>query len=194
MQLPISTITNDANDSGEPLCLSRPDGATEELGVFQELASAVAKELLLIQHGRSRAASGGMEEATIIIFPESDERFDVATTHLSLDGSDQGFFARLFSDAGAIHLFLSAEELRSRDPKTGEKLELASSDERNESDATTSDGMVQLHIATRSTRLMPATIEKKGKYGYSVDWADGATIIYSMLSIAKAAGGKAERQ
>lgn len=38
--------------------------------------------------------------------------------------------------------------------------------------------------------LFPARVEKKGIYGYSVEWADGATIIYSMISIAKAAGGK----
>jgi len=38
--------------------------------------------------------------------------------------------------------------------------------------------------------LFPAKISKKGKYGYEVEWADGAKIIYSLLAIAKAAGGK----
>jgi len=35
-----------------------------------------------------------------------------------------------------------------------------------------------------------AKISKKGKYGYEVEWADDATIIYSLLAIAKAVGGK----
>jgi len=38
--------------------------------------------------------------------------------------------------------------------------------------------------------LFPAKISKKGKYGYEVEWADGATIIYSLLAIAKAVEGK----
>ena len=38
--------------------------------------------------------------------------------------------------------------------------------------------------------LFPAKISKKEKYGYEVEWADGATIIYSLLAIAKAVEGK----
>ena len=37
----------------------------------------------------------------------------------------------------------------------------------------------------RATLLVPAKISKKEKYGYEVEWADGATIIYSLLAIAK---------
>lgn len=36
-------------------------------------------------------------------------------------------------------------------------------------------------------RLFPVTVEKRGNYGYAVEWADGATIIYTMTSIAHAA-------
>lgn len=192
-QLPISTLTNDANDIGVPLCLSRPEKATEELDVFEQLASAVARELLLLQHGRSRSDSGGVDEPGTVVFVGSDEKFDVATTHLSVDYAEEGFLVRLFSGAGAIQLRLSAQELRSRHPKTGEMLELAAEDDQGNCEPS-SNGMVQYHkVSAPRPVLMPATIEKKGRYGYSVEWADGATIIYSMLSIAKAAGGRMKR-
>jgi hypothetical protein len=38
--------------------------------------------------------------------------------------------------------------------------------------------------------LFPARVTRKGNYGYEVEWADGAKVIYSLLAIAKAAGGK----
>lgn len=182
-QLPISTLTNDANDSGTPLCLSRPENATEELAVFDQLACAIAQELLLLQHGRSLGDNGGVDEPGVVVFAGTDERFNIATTHLSMDYAEEGFLVRLFSDGGATQLSLSAQELRSRHPKTGEKLDLGAKDEQD-------NGKMVQHHKVSVPRLMPATVEKKGKYGYSVVWADGATIIYSMLSIAKAAGGR----
>jgi Mrp family chromosome partitioning ATPase len=183
--LPISTLTNDSNDSGEPLCVLRPEAARDELDVFNELATALSKELLLIQHGKSRSDSGGVDDPASVVFGNSSEAFDVASTHLSLDKSKEGFLVRLFSNDGATQLSLSADELRSRHPKTGEKLDLG--------DRAPSDSMVQHHKA-KVPRLMPAKIEKKGRYGYAVEYADGATIIYSMLSIAKAAGGSIARK
>lgn len=187
--LPISTLTNDANDSGEPLCLLRSDAATEELNVFHQLATALSKELLLIQHGRSRSDGGGVDEPVSVVFPDGGESFDVATTHLSLDASKMGFQVRMFSNDGATQVSLSADELRSRHPKTGEKLDLESDD-----GSEPANSMVQhTKASAQRPRLMPATIEKKGRYGYAVEFADGATIIYSMLSIAKAAGGKVKR-
>jgi hypothetical protein len=41
----------------------------------------------------------------------------------------------------------------------------------------------------KSPSLIPSKVDKKGRYGYAVQWNDGAIIIYSVLSIAKAAGG-----
>ena len=38
--------------------------------------------------------------------------------------------------------------------------------------------------------LVPARVTRKGNYGYEVEWADGAKVIYSLLAIAKAEGGK----
>lgn len=191
--LPISTLTNDANDSGEPLCLSRPEAAIEELQVFDNLASTLSKELLLVQHGRSRSDSGGIDEQVSVVFPGSDEVFDVATAHLSLDSTKTGFLVRLFSNDGATQLSLSADDLRSCHPKTGEKLDLDNGGDQA-STAVPSDGIVEHHTAkAHGPRLMPAKVEKKGRYGYAVEYSDGATIIYSMLSIAKAAGATVKR-
>ena len=169
-QLPLSTRTNEANDCGVPLTLGRPDGASEELKVIAELASAVSRELFLAQHGRSDS----LTETSLpskVVFPRStaDDEFDVASTHLSLN--EEGFLARFFSEKGAMQVSIPAESLRARDPKTGEVIN------------TDNGGM-----ALKSPRLLPAKLDPKGRYGYAVEWADGATIIYSMLSIACAAG------
>ena len=45
------------------------------------------------------------------------------------------------------------------------------------------------NFTSKKGQLFPCKLEKKGRYGYSIEWADGATIIYSMFSLAKAAGG-----
>jgi Mrp family chromosome partitioning ATPase len=191
-RLPLSTVTNDANDAGSPVCVLRPISATDELGVFGELASSVARELLQLQHGRSLVeTSGGIGGPSMVAFAGRPEKFDVATVHLSVGKSQDNFSVRLFSDSGATQLDLAATELRQRHPKTGELLD--EDDESTGQKSQTSDtAMVQHHqhgIGTKATKLVPAKIEKKGRYGYAVEWADGATIIYSMLSIAKAAGG-----
>merc|ERR1719203_2436957 len=69
----------------------------------------------------------------------------------------------------------------------------------NSSGGSSNNGMVQhhhnhnhSHASSQSQsqinrRLFPVTLEKRGHYGYAVEWADGATVIYSMSSIAKAA-------
>jgi hypothetical protein len=47
-QLPISSLANDANDSGMPLSLVRPDEAVNELLALQQLARMVSRELFLL--------------------------------------------------------------------------------------------------------------------------------------------------
>jgi Mrp family chromosome partitioning ATPase len=170
-QLPISTITNDANDSGSPLSLARPSEAVEELAVLERIATELSREMLLTQHGKSDVRADNSQPHKVVFSNSSaDDEFDVASTHLTV--TEEGFLARFFSDKGAMQIPIPAENLRVRHPKTGEILE--------EEEAS---GMVQ-----KSRRLLPAKLDPKGRYGYSVEWADGATIIYSMLSIAKAGG------
>jgi len=169
-QLPISTATNEANDSGSPLCVERPVKASDELAVFSLLSRAISKELMLVQHNRP---VGDMVDATphrVTFQAHCHVLFDVASTYLAVDKDQQGFVARFFSEDGAIELSIAASVLRSIDPRTGEVL--------------AESGMVQQYKA-----LLPATVERKGRYGYAIQYADKATIIYSMIAIAKAAGG-----
>eukprot|EP00521_Asterionellopsis_glacialis_P009171 CAMPEP_0195286222 /NCGR_PEP_ID=MMETSP0707-20130614/3757_1 /TAXON_ID=33640 /ORGANISM="Asterionellopsis glacialis, Strain CCMP134" /LENGTH=527 /DNA_ID=CAMNT_0040345829 /DNA_START=39 /DNA_END=1618 /DNA_ORIENTATION=- len=186
-QLPISVRTNEANDSGAPICLARPDDAKEELLVFEQLANAVSKELLLIQNGVSSEHIGGLGSPHTVTFHGEAEEFDVATTHMSVDSEKEAFIVRLFSEKGATQVSVLGEDLRFRHPKTGEKMDQQS----NKQDSKTTEGvslaesMVDHHKhdsqSTQLPTLFPVKVDKKGRYGYSIEWADGATIIYSML-------------
>jgi hypothetical protein len=184
-QLPISTLTNDANDRGQPLCLSRPTEASEELTTFYHLAQAVSKEILLLHYDHQ--PEGTATAPAFVTLEGHSERFDLSTLQLSVDKFKPDCFTlRLFSETGATQVLISASNLRGRDPKTGENQN--PSDEEETKPLTSTDNMVHVH-KHGSPKLFPATVDKKGKYGYAVTWADGATIIYSRLSIAKAAGG-----
>jgi hypothetical protein len=182
VQLPISTTTNDANDAGEPLCLMRSEAAHVELSAFSTLAKNVSKELLKLQYGRS-------DNPEVVTFGTDSQTYDVSTAQLSLDKANDGLMVRLFSDSGATQERIMGAELRSRDPKTGIKLE--SSPFKDEVKSSNKDPMVTESRAAgkKSPSLTPKKVEKKGRYGYAVHWDDGAIIIYSVLSIAKAAGG-----
>lgn len=177
-RLPISTLTNESNDNGVPLVLARPSDATEELSVIEGLATAVSRELLTAQHGLGSGTDTreGSPQTHKVTFPnmKTDDEFDIASTHVTI--SEDGFLVRFYSDKGAMQITIPAALLRASHPKTGEKI-----------DAADEDGMVKKYPSI--AQLTPAQLEAKGRYGYSVEWKDGATIIYSMLSIAKAAGG-----
>ena len=173
---------------------------------FEGLAKVVSQDLLLLQHGISRrksdaiVANSGSSGAVVTFDSGAGQKFDVASLYMSNDGSDgESFAVRIFSDAGAWQGKVDGMTLRSIDPKTGERLADAVDEEPkpkagcgNSSGKGGIDGVViHLHKSDeKKPRLFPAKVEKKGIYGYSVEWADGATIIYSMLSIAKAVGGK----
>ena len=185
VQLPISTTTNDANDAGEPLCLRRPEGAIEELATFSQLAKNVSRELLKLQYGQS-------DNKQVITLGSDPETFDVSTVQLSLDKKSGGtFLVRFYSESGATQVRIIPAELRSRDPKTGDVLERNPYKEQIEAAAAPDDPMVSKHVAKekKSPSLIPSKVEKKGRYGFAVHWEDGAIIIYSVLSIARAAGG-----
>jgi hypothetical protein len=181
VQLPISEVTNAANETGIPFCLARPADAITELSSFRKLAIVVSEQLLKYQHGYK-------DDEKFVVF--GNEIFDVSTATISIDKSRGGdFTVRLFSDTGAVQKHISSAKLRSRDPKTGDEisgspfLSPASLDLK-------SDVVVTVHTANRklSPSLVPTRAQRKGRYGFSVEWADGATIIYSTTCIAKAAG------
>ena len=186
VQLPISVATNTANDNGNPLCVTRPDEATEELSAFRRLAENVSGEILKMQFG-------GHVGEVFVTFGSASDEFDLAMLQLSLDkSSDQAFVVRLFGEFGAIQKRISSAELRARDPKSGDVIEASPfADQLNSFASSADDPVVTVHKASGkvSPSLLPVGVEKKGLYGFAVRWSDGATIIYSKKSIAVAAGG-----
>jgi len=206
VQLPISPLMNCANDTGVPMCLERPVSGAAELQAFEGLAKVVSQEMLLLQHVSSRMRSNrngaisGSSNAVVTFDSGAGQEFDVASLHMSVDTSyGESFAVRLFSDTGAWQGKVDGVTLRSIDPKTGERM----ADEMDEgpkpkagcSNSSAKGGIdsIVIHRHTngeKKPRFFPAKVEKKGIYGYAVEWADGATIIYSMLTIAKAAGGR----
>lgn len=200
IQLPISSITNGSNDSGTPLCLERPCEGQVELVQFERLARNVSEELLLLQHGKSKrrdtGAEGGLSDAVVTFDNGGDQQFDVASLFMAVDSEGEAFSVRLFSGEGAWQGSIRGDDLRSVDPKTGEKMATESAGYEvvgKGCGSSVVDDVVTHHKGQEMNikpELFPARVEKKGIYGYSVEWADGATIIYSMISIAKAAGGK----
>lgn len=118
--------------------------------------------------------------------------FDVATLHLSSDVETESFVFRYFSDSGATEVRVSGDKLRNWHPKLGEPVIVENDDEIVLVESSKSSCGVSHHHAgnlQRKSKLFPCKIEKKGRYGYQIEWADGATIIYSMHSLAKASGG-----
>jgi Mrp family chromosome partitioning ATPase len=181
VQLPISEQTNAANDEGEPFCLVRSDQSKRELSAFNKLANALSSELLKMQYNMS-------ESHVTATFPESKDKFDVATVHLSLDKVSETFTVRIFSESGAIQQKFKGFCLRARDPKSG--LVLEESPYKEMANTQFDQEMVVKSNAKKTPALIPTSVQRRGRYGYGVQWADGATIIYSMRSLAAAAGGK----
>jgi hypothetical protein len=184
-KFPISTLANDATEDGTPLMLSRPENASKEVSSFQLLGDIISRELYSLPHRKS-------ENQQLILFHGSEETFDLVSLQLSMDNDkERPLVIRIFSESGAMQLRFAPAELRSRDPKTGEIQTNSAPPEEGSKPDSEKKGMVSVHSVDSVTRKnFPQAVEKKGKYGYQVTWADGARIIYSMLAIVKAAGGK----
>ena len=190
LQFPISSAANDATESAAPLCLTRPANAAEDLGLYEQLARTVSRELLRVHYGET-------ESQHYITFPDEhlDDTFAVATLQLNLEKttSPASILLRLFSESGAIQKRIHPAALRSRDPKTGDIIEDSPFRDQIEE---ASDHIVAVHHlgASGTTKkispsLSPIKVQRKGRYGFAVEWSDGATIIYSKASLARAAGG-----
>lgn len=171
---------NDGNENGEPIMMKNSNQTILEQDAFKKLADHVSREMLLTQYGH----------------PDNDKslvRFEGETTTFSLEslslkllpGSDM-FTVRLLSTEGATQQSFKPACLRSRDPSTGEIIPGGPFLEDMES-------TIQIdHSSGRiphkpSPSLKPVKVERRGRYGYAVEWADGATIIYSLQCIATAA-------
>jgi hypothetical protein len=185
VQLPISETANAANDSGKPICLVRNDAAIAELASFGKLSKIVAGELLKLQFGKA-------DSQTVVRFNKVPGEFDAATVHISLERGSDAFTVRLFGKHGAIQRRVPAVGLRARDPKIGTIMEDSPFKDQVEDSFDANDPVVTIHKAAgkMSPSIVPNKVDKRGRYGFAVQWADGATIIYSNQSIAVAAGAE----
>lgn len=117
-------------------------------------------------------------------------QFEIESLSCSIEADKLSFSVRLYSESGATKIRVPAAEIRGRDPKTGEFIS-------SRSPSSPADGMVTVTKAKgqstpkKDHSIIPTNIEKKGKYGFAVEWDDGATIIYSMAAMAKAAASVA---
>jgi Mrp family chromosome partitioning ATPase/uncharacterized membrane protein YfcA len=180
IEMPLSIFTCDSNDSGNPLVLSRPEGASRELDAYHTLAQDVSGELLHTFYGTSETVEN-------VKFRDSSEEFAVASVDLSLDKMSKEFIVRLYNPSGALQRRVLAAQLRARDPRTGDVIE----DSPFLHEGGEKPPAIKIHKTTDrvSPSIDPNGVERKGRYGFAVKWGDGATIIYSKKSIARAAGG-----
>jgi hypothetical protein len=203
----ISPYISDANESGTPLCLSRPNLAESELQTYSNLAYTTGKHLFSLQYGIPFRKSLD-DDSTIVTFDcdgdEPVEEFPIQSAMLLTDNDNHSFILRMFSKEGAIQKTLDGDVLRLTHPKTGYRLDQGDSSFSNDKTFQTmlttsqtkskgtcsSGGDASKTTGASSKKLFPVKIEKKGNYGFSCEWADGSTIIYSMASIVKAFGGR----
>ncbi len=196
-QLPISEFTNSSNDDGSPLCLTRPNDAQAELLVFSNLAKALSTELLFLQQQQNNEHVPNNKMRVTLKNEDTNQQqiYEVSSMQLSLNKnneSDKDLILRLFSEHGATQVFISGEQIRLRDPKTGNDLIEPSTTTTSSCGGSNQSVKIHRHQHNREQKFIPIKVEKKGRYGYEVEFADGATIIYSTLSIAIIAGAEVQ--
>eukprot|EP00590_Aulacoseira_subarctica_P002650 CAMPEP_0172432504 /NCGR_PEP_ID=MMETSP1064-20121228/63729_1 /TAXON_ID=202472 /ORGANISM="Aulacoseira subarctica , Strain CCAP 1002/5" /LENGTH=536 /DNA_ID=CAMNT_0013179871 /DNA_START=234 /DNA_END=1840 /DNA_ORIENTATION=- len=198
--LGISSHISNANESGIPMCLSRPMLAESELEMYSNLASSTEKQLFSLQYGlpllnRNEESSGDGEETTATFDDDtndSDEEFPLHSAILLANNDNYSFTLRMFSQKKAAQKTLAGDIFRLVHPRTGYRLDQIDADNSNDKTFRTMMATSQTEVKTAcgsggdisstsgaSRRLFPVKIEKKGNYGYSCEWADGSTIIYS---------------
>ncbi|KAL3770743.1 hypothetical protein ACHAW5_001460 [Stephanodiscus triporus] len=218
-RLPISSDVHESNESGIPLCCDGGPGGGSHDGttdVFKDLADAISADLLVLGHGGNPSSTDRATTTSVVTIDEAggSALFDVPFTRLSIDGASGNLIVRLFSDGGGYQKVVAGIDLRRRDPRTGEEEE----EEAGGPTVTAREGaptmqggggcgvggdrggsssMVRHHAsrdvgpkAAVKDGMFPTRVTRKGNYGYEVEWGDGLKIIYSLLAIAKAAGGK----
>lgn len=204
VQLSLSPDINECNECKEPLVLKRPERATADLDAFHELGLRVSEELLKVHYGVVH------EEYSVHFASDTTEEqsFELSTLILKIDKSNSpaNFFVRFISNAHALQRSLQPARLRSLDPKTGETIENSPFldyvddslfSEESVAHSERHDGPEITRTSNRpSSRnppsILPVTVERRGRYGFAVEWGDGATIIYSLRSIAIATGATVE--
>ena len=113
--------------------------------------------------------------------------FDASSIQLSGIDSKEELVVRFFSETQALERRLPGEKLRFWHPKLGKPLT-------DDSVVVTKSSPAKQGCSSGNNKsksgLFPCRLEKKGKYGYLVEWADGTTVIYSMSSLAASVGAE----
>jgi hypothetical protein len=178
---------NNGNETGEPITMmeTSQEPRSCERDSFQRLADHVCRDLLLTQYGYPD------HEETLVRFEGETASFSLESITLKLQaGGNDSLTVRCVGNEGATQQTFKPARLRSRDPATGELI--PNSPFLEEASTTTvqidhsSSGRVPYKP---SPSLKPVKVERRGRYGYAVEWADGATVIYSLQCIARAADG-----
>lgn len=183
VQLPISLAMNEGNENGEPIMLESLK-SSQETEAFSRLADHVSRDLLLTHYGNPDS------EALMVQFEGEPTTFSLESLTLKLlPGTEkkESLIVRVVSSEGATQTAFRPSRLRSRDPSTGEII--PDSPFLGATSAVEIDSSSDTIPRKPSPSLMPVKVERRGRYGYAVEWADGATIIYSMTCIAMAANG-----
>lgn len=200
IEMPLSPAINDCNEQRHPLMLQRPEHAGMEIAAYEELAQVVSTELLRLHYGVSSTA----DSHTVTFASDMEQSFDLSTLILKIDktGEHASFTVRFVSASKALQVPIQPAQLRSVDPKTGEILPGSPFSvhitEDDSNDTSSSLGSITVTHSTtappskRPPSILPVTVERRGRYGFAVEWGDGATIIYSLRSIARATGGTVE--
>ena len=155
-KFPVSTYISESNDEGIPIALSRPNNATNEVGMYDKLAQSIRRSLFTSMYDENN------RDSIIVRTPEESFKIDIDSMMMNISSTSEEIVIRLYSENSATQLKVNGHMLRKRDPKTGEIC---------------SNSQINSKIAQ---------ISKKGKYGYVIEWDDGSKIIYSLLSISMA--------
>jgi hypothetical protein len=156
---------------------------SHEQEAFKRLADHVSRDLLLMQYGHPD------HEKTLVHFEGETATFSLESITLKLQpGSAESLTVRCVSSEGASQHSFKPARLRSRDPATGELIPDSPFLDEASSPTIQIDRSSTGSIPYKpSPSLKPVKVERRGRYGYAVEWADGATIIYSLPCIARAA-------
>ena len=157
-QMPISSHVNASNDQGTPLTLSRPQRAIDVVVAYDEMAKSISRSLFALLYENQR-------DSLIVDTPHGSFEIDTDSLTMKVSEPNNEILVRIYSNNSANQMKIKGFNLRKRDPKTGE---------------------VQSNCNNHDTNSRVMQISKKGRYGFIVEWADGAKIIYSLESIAKA--------
>jgi len=202
-QLPLSRHINLANESAVPLCLENPEKAKLELEAFNALAYSISRSLFLLQNGFPvKIASqdvdneGFVQRSLYIDAGKSFMEVDPTSVKLSANLKKGAFVVRLFLEekGAAMQIDVPPGRLRQTHPQTGEIMEGIGEDGAAIPSVSPTDNSGEYGhdhgtiFVEQSNQHFPANVTRKGNYGYAVDYADGATIIYNFFSIARAAG------